>query len=135
MFLTKHKIEILKLGLFFTPTSKYNISELETDIYQFIRKLRLTYHFRDSTYEGKSIVKNESTFTPKNNENQELETICKNLSEIKIYIKRTSDNIPNLRDGLNSLMTKIRSNEIIIKPANKGSIVVLMSSDYYWTMC
>ena len=132
-FLTKH--EILKLGLSFTPTPKHNISELETDIYHFIRKLRLTYHFRDSTYEDKSIVKSESTFTPKNNENQELETICKNLSETKINIKRTSDNIPNLRDGLNSLMTKIRSNEIIIKPADKGSIVVVMSSEYYWTMC
>ena len=31
-------------------------------------------------------------------------------------------------------MTKIRSNEVIIKPANKGSIVVVMSSEYYWTM-
>ena len=135
IFLTKHEIEILKLGLSFTPTPKHNISELETDIYHFIRKLRLTYHFRDSTYEDKSIVKSESTFTPKNNENQELETICKNLSETKINIKRISDNIPNLRDGLNSLMTKIRSNEIIIKPADKGSIVVVMSSEYYWTMC
>ena len=38
-----------------------------------VRKLRLIYHFRDSTYEDKSFVKNESTFTPKNNENQELE--------------------------------------------------------------
>ena len=94
----------------------------------------MTYHFRDSTYENKSIVKKESTFTPKNNENQELETIYKNLSETKINIKRTSDNIPNLRDWLNSLMTKIRSNEIIIKPA-EGSIVGAMSSEYYWTMC
>ena len=57
------------------------------------------------------------------------------MSQPKINIKRTSDNIPNLRDGLNSLMTKIRSNEIIIKPADKGSIVVVMSSEYYWTMC
>ena len=32
-------------------------------------------------------------------------------------------------------MTKIRPNEIIIKPADKGSIVVVMSSEYYWTMC
>ena len=32
-------------------------------------------------------------------------------------------------------MTKIRSNEIIIKPADKGSIVVVMSSKYYWKMC
>ena len=51
--------------------------------------------------------------------------------EIKINIKRTSDNIPNLRDGLNSLMTKIRSNEIIIKTADKGSIVFVMSPEYY----
>ena len=56
------------------------------------------------------------------------------MSETKINIKRISDNLPNLRDGSNSLITKIRSNEIIIKPADKGSIVVLMSSEYYWTM-
>ena len=49
----------------------------EGDIYNFIRKLHLTYNFRDSTYKDKSIVKNESSFTPKNNENQELETICR----------------------------------------------------------
>ena len=81
IFFTKHEIETLKLGLSFTPTPKHNISELETDIYHFIRKLCLTYHFHDSTYEEKSIVKNQSKFTPKNNENQELETICKNLPE------------------------------------------------------
>ena len=63
------------------------MSELETDTYHFIRKLCFTYHFRDLTYVDKSIVKNESTFTPKNNENQELEAICKNLSETRIYIK------------------------------------------------
>ena len=54
------------------PTPKRNISELEKGIYKFIRKLRLIYHFHDLTYEDKSIVKNEFTFTPKNNENQEL---------------------------------------------------------------
>ena len=50
MFLTKHEIEILKLGLSFTLTPKPNICELETDIYHFIGKLRLTYRFCDSTY-------------------------------------------------------------------------------------
>ena len=86
----------------------------------------LTYHFRDSIYEDKSIVKNESTFTLTNNENWELETICKILSETKINIKSISDNMPNLRDKLNSLMTKIRSNEIIINPVDKGSIGVVI---------
>ena len=41
----------------------------------------------------------------------------------------------NLRDGINSPLMKIRSNEIIIKPADNGSIVVVMMPKYYWTMC
>ena len=32
-------------------------------------------------------------------------------------------------------MTKIRANEIIIKPADKGSIVVVMTPEFYWKMC
>lgn len=66
--------------LSFTLTPKHNISELQTDNHNCIRKLRLIYHFSDSTYEMKSILKNASTFTPKAHENQELETLCKNLS-------------------------------------------------------
>ena len=100
-----------------------------------MRKLHLTLHFRDSNYEDKSIVKNACTLTPKPNENQELEAICKNLSKTKINVKGTSDNIPKLRDGLDSLMRKIRSNKSIIKPADKGSVVVAMTPEYYWTIC
>ena len=95
----------------------------------------MTYYFRDSTYEDKSIVKKEYAFTPKTSENQELEAICKILSETKINIKSISDNIPNLGDELNSLMTKIRSNEITINPVDKGSIVVMLFEYYYWKMC
>ena len=32
-------------------------------------------------------------------------------------------------------MTKITSHEIIIKLADNGSLVVVMSSEYYWAMC
>ena len=38
--LTQDEIDILKLGLSFTPTPKQNIVELENDIFQFTRKLR-----------------------------------------------------------------------------------------------
>ena len=54
--------EILKLQLSLTPTTKH-ISKLETDIYNFIRQQCLTYHFCDSTYEDKSIVKNIYIYT------------------------------------------------------------------------
>ena len=67
--LTQEEIDILKLGLSFTPTPKQNIAEPENDIFQFIRKLRLTYHYRNSNIADESIVKLESTYTPKPNEN------------------------------------------------------------------
>ena len=52
----------------------------------------------------------------------------KNLLKTKLNIKRTLDNITNVRDGLNLCMTQIESNEIAIKPADKGSIVAVMIS-------
>ena len=48
--LSSNEINVLKLGLSFTSTPKSNIPELEADIFDFIRKLRLTYHFRNSIY-------------------------------------------------------------------------------------
>ena len=87
------------------------------------------------------------TFTPKTNDNQGLENIGKSLSKTKININWTPDNIPNFRDGLNSLMTKDRSNKIINKPPDKRStekllncisyqvIVAVMKPEYYWTIC
>lgn len=41
----------------------------------------------------------------------------------------------NVRDGINLLMMKIRPNRIIIKPADKGSIVVVMTPEFYWKIC
>ena len=68
IYLPKHEIKVLKLGLFYVKP-KHNVSELETDIYSFIRKLSLNNHFCYSTCEDKSIVKNASTFTQNNSEN------------------------------------------------------------------
>ena len=68
IYLPKHEIKVLKLGLFYVKP-KHNVSELETDIYSFIRKLSLNNHFCYSTCEDKSIVKNASTFAQNNSEN------------------------------------------------------------------
>ena len=88
--LSSNEINVLKLGLSFTSTPKSNIPELEADIFDFIRKLRLTYHFRNSIYHDESIVKPTSTFTPKPNENQELEKIYKTLMETEIKMKKNT---------------------------------------------
>ena len=75
------------------PTPKSNIPELEADFFDFIRKIRLTYHFRNSIYHDESIVKPTSTFAPKPNKSQELENICKTHMETEIKMKKKQPTI------------------------------------------
>ena len=114
--LTQDEIDILKLGLSFTPTPKQNID------------LRLTYIYRNSNTVDESIVKLESTYTPKANKNADLENICKELEHTKVSLFKR-------RKGLASLIRKIENKEITSKPADKGLIIVIMSPDYYWNIC
>ena len=45
--LTEGQIELLKLGLTFTRTPKFDMNTMENDLFAFIHKLRLIYHFTD----------------------------------------------------------------------------------------
>ena len=110
------------------PTPPQNIPDIEYDLYQFSRKFRLTYHFRNSNFQDLSLVKMPSSFTPPPNEHQELENICK-------QIEHTPNNLMNLRKGLELLLEKINTNKIIIKPADKISIIVVMTPKDYWNTC
>ena len=125
--LTQEGIDILKLGLSFTPTPKQKMTKLENSFFQFTRKLRLIYHYRKSNIVDESIVKLEWTYTPKPNENADLENICKELEHTKMSLFKTKDNLHTLRKGLDSLIKKIENKKIIIKPSDKGSIIVNMS--------
>ena len=126
--LSTNEINVLKLGLSFTLTPKSTIPKLEAHIFDFIRKFRLAPHFCSWTYHDELIVYPPSTFTPKPNENQVLEKICKTLTETEIKMKKT-DNISSLRNGLNSLIKRTTENETVTKPADKGSIITVMSPD------
>ena len=75
--LTQDEIDILKLELSYTPRQKQNIADFENDIFQFTKKLRLTYYDRNNNIVDKSIVKLESTDTPKPNQNTDVNNICR----------------------------------------------------------
>ena len=107
------------------------MAELENKVFQFTRKLRVMYHYLNSNIVDESTVKLESTDTPKPNENANLENTCKELELTKISLFKTKDNLHTLRKGLDSLIKKNENKKIIIKPADKGSIIVIMSPDYH----
>ena len=90
---------------------------------------------RNSNIVDESIVKLESTYTSKPNENADLDNICKELKHTKTSLFKTKDNLHTLRKGLDSRIKKIENKEIIMKPVDKGSIIVIMSPDYYWNIC
>ena len=50
-------------------------------------------------------------------------------------IHKSKDNLMNLRKGLELLLEKNNTNKIIIKPADKGSIIVVMKPKDDWNMC
>ena len=91
VLLNNDKISALKLGLSFTSTPPQNIPDLEDDLNQFTRKLRLNYHFKNSNLQDLSLLKMSSSFTPPPNEHQELENICKQIEYTRINIRKSKD--------------------------------------------
>ena len=67
--LTDTQVRVLSKSLKFTPTPRRNTIEMENDIHNFTRKLRLTGYFaneNDITFDEQTepLVKNKATFHP-----------------------------------------------------------------------
>ena len=135
--LTPSQIQILTKGLKFTPTPQRNLPEMEKDIKDFTRKLRLVEFFSENpeldTLDS-SLVKNKSNFRPPQNRNSTLESVIKFLQKQSFY-KENFKNKSNIskhewQDILN--LKKIK--DIIIKEADKGGAVVIMNNKHYLKM-
>ena len=74
------------------------------------------------------------SFTPPPNEHQKLENVSKQIEHTSINIRKSKVNLTNLRKGLELLLEKVNANKIIIQPAEKGSIIVVMAPKDYWNM-
>ena len=121
----------------FCPTPKCDLDRLINDLYDFTRKLRLKFHFRDSIAEGMtSIVKLPSKFTPQPYVDIELETMINKIKHLYVKKRRRRPNLsPGFQNALLSLMDRIARGEIIIKSADKGDVTVIMSRKFYFDMC
>ena len=137
--LSKGEIDILLLGLSYCPSPKRNVYQVEEDVYEFTRKMRLKFEFANSKHplmeSTPPLVKLPSKYMPKKGTHQELEEILRPVEWIRIKDdEKVKDNI-EIRDDLESLAQKTGNNQIIIKPADKGDMIVVQNSEDYQRMC
>ena len=131
--LTSQQINLLSLGLKFTPVPQANQEELTEDTREFSRKLRLGEFFLDAGDNNDDfIVKNKSNFMPPRGRNHNLDKYIDYLhatSATKIDGHKAKPNIPyNQQQALQELQD---NHSIVIKEADKGGAIVLMDRDYY----
>ena len=138
ILLTNAQVKLLSKGLKFTPTPKSNTPELESDIKEFCRRLRLKENFynsedSDSDHSG-PLLRNKSNWNPQPKRvpilDNCIEILQKTAEEIEpIPLKPSKDNLT--REERSALMELKKNDKIIIKEADKGGAICIMNKDFY----
>ena len=131
--LSQSEISLLSKGLKFVPSAnKIDRAKLKRELEGYGRKLRLIWHFRnDERTFSTDKFRPKSSFNPRNKD-AIIETYLSSLEERLLDIEIPSRRYNNLtkeeRDALYSLRD---DSSIIIKGADKGSVVVVWDREDY----
>ena len=131
--LPRSEISLLSKGLKFVPSAnKIDRAKLKRELEEYGRKLRLIWHFRnDERTFSTDKFRPKSSFNPRNKD-AIIETYLSSLEERLLDIEIPSRRYNNLtkeeRDALYSLRD---DSSIIIKGADKGSVVVVWDREDY----
>ena len=141
--LSHDESSVLARGLTFCPTPRrINWTELSADVNDFTRRMRLTEYFHDNnnhptvpTRNQNNPFHNKSSWTPTSDRdsalNAYIDAIKSNI--ITSNLNRITDNLtPHERQALRNLKKR---QDIIIKPADKGSGTVVMDRTWYVGEC
>ena len=131
--LSKAEVSLLCKGLKFSPTpNTIDKSILKEDLEKFGRKLRLMWHYRnDNRIFDPNLFKPKSKFNPP-----------KSDAAIELYLSRLEEKLLNLgpikhkynnltREERKALYDLRNDTSIIIKEADKGSVVVIWDKEDY----
>ena len=134
--LSSSQVILLARGLKFTPSPPTNLSDIQTNVDHFVRRLRLTEFFHNTpTHTDHSIVSNSSNFLPPKHQNYHLDTVIDTMEAIsspEILQSHLPNNTNNLNHREISALKTLKSNSnIIIKEADKGSTTVIMNKQFY----
>lgn len=131
--LSTNEIKLLTKGLKFTPTPhSANIQELQSDVAEFHRKIRLKEFFHDKHFHDDSLVRNKSNFQPQKGRNIVLDSYI----EFTKTIPKQSNQKTNFNLSLqeqNAIKSLKEDETIVIKEADKGGGIVIMNKKYYKT--
>ena len=127
--LSSYQVNILLRGLKFTPTPKRNIIQLKSDIHNYTRKLRLTEFFHNAPENNnlQNLFKTKSHFTPSRNRDRDLDHQIDILSNLDLEGMDISSKNNLSKTEQSELSKLINDKTIIIKPADKGGAVVVLS--------
>nr|XP_054761537.1 ankyrin repeat, PH and SEC7 domain containing protein secG-like [Lytechinus pictus] len=132
--LSQAETPLLSKGLEFCPTPpEVEQIALSQDLSTFYRRIRLKEFFLDEPPSDPEPFYRKSTWTPPKNRVPSLETYIQAVSSqvcsTDTLYTRAHDNLPREeRQALSSLKNR---SDIIIKPADKGSAVVVMDRQQY----
>ena len=134
--LSKYQVNILLRGLKFTPTPKRNTIQLKSDIHNYTRKLRLTEFFHNTPENNnlQNLFKTKSHFTPSRNRDRDLDHQIDILNNLDLEGMDLSSNNNLSKTEQSELSKLINDKTIIIKPADNGDAVVVLSTEHYKTM-
>lgn len=117
----------------FTPTPKENIPELEKDIQNFCRKLRLAEFFAEKEpTKSNNVCKLQSKFNPGRNRDTNLDNYIDLLTKIPLHNDENRRSQHNTsREEWQALQQLKNDPGIIIKEADKGGAFVIMDTTFY----
>ena len=122
-------------GLKFTPTSKLNNTELQSNIKNYKQRFRLAEFFSiKEANDSEELFQKQSTFTPPRNRDRDLDhqiDVLNNWNLDKME-KKFKGNLSNMEQK--ELSKLINGETILIKPADKGWPVVVLSTSHYQSM-
>ena len=140
--LNNDEISLLSRGLSFCPTPwQANQEEILDDLESYFRRLRLKEFFLDEDEDTSDSAETQAQFCPPSQwmppkgREAYLETYVKKVRmdvehQLKVNRnKRCTDNLPSVQR--NALQTLQQRTDIVIKPADKGSAVVVLSKEGY----
>ena len=128
---------LLLRGLKFTPTPKYsNINEMQCDIRNFARSLRLLEFFDHRNFSDESVVRPKSNWIPNPNRDKHLEECISRLYRLadSLVDDAIPDVTPNLPAGelkaFSQLTKLVNDKRLWIVESDKGGIICLFDHAY-----